>query len=207
MRNMDFIYIQAEDMITTDRKDISLETIAKVVGNTRKTTNLVKKMRVGILEQEQDQLIIHITDVIDALHQGFPETLVQNIGSNDTIVRWKKQQEKSKTIWQIAKILLVCVVVFFGAAFTVMAFHNDIGIEDIFKRTYEIITGRESDGATILEFTYSIGLLWGIVYFFHRFGRKAATTDPTPIEVAMRTYEKEVNEAIVENDARKRSKE
>ena len=93
MRNMDFIYIQAEDMVTTDRKDISLETIAKVVGNTRKTTNLVKKMRVGILEQEQDQLIIHITDVIDALHQGFPETLVQNIGSNDTIVRWKKQRD------------------------------------------------------------------------------------------------------------------
>ena len=43
-----------------------------------------------------------------------------------------------------------------------------------------------------MEIPYSIGLAVGIVIFFNHFGKKMLTTDPTPIEVQMTTYEEEV---------------
>ena len=51
-----------------------------------------------------------------------------------------------------------------------MAFHNDIGINKVFVKVYEMISGQASDGFTILEVTYSIGLAVGIIVFFNHIG-------------------------------------
>lgn len=79
-----------------------------------------------------------------------------------------------------------------------MAFHNDIGINKVFVKVYEMISGQASDGFTILEVTYSIGLAVGIIVFFNHIGGRRITKDPTPIEVEMRIYEDDVNNALVE---------
>ena len=63
--------------------------------------------------------------------------------------------------WQQGlKIALVSLVSFFGTAFTIMAYHNDIGIRDVFAELYLIVMGTESDGFTVLEVFYSIGLAY-----------------------------------------------
>ena len=90
---------------------------------------------------------------------------------------------------------LICL---FGSAFTIMAFHNDIGISDVLARIYEMVTGTSSDGYTALEISYSIGLAIGIIVFYNHVGGKRLTSDPTPLEVEMRNYERDVNQAIVE---------
>lgn len=79
-----------------------------------------------------------------------------------------------------------------------MAFHNDIGISDVFIRVYEMVMDEPSDGITILEISYSIGLASGIILFFNHIGGRRITKDPTPIEVEMRIYEDQVNNALVE---------
>ena len=79
-----------------------------------------------------------------------------------------------------------------------MAFHNDIGISDVFIRVYEMVMDEPSDGITILEISYSIGLASGIILFFNHIGGRRITKDPTPIELEMRIYEDQVNNALVE---------
>ena len=79
-----------------------------------------------------------------------------------------------------------------------MAYHNDIGISDVFARIYELVTGQTSDGCTALEVSYSIGLAAGIIAFYNHVGGKRMSADPTPLEVEMRNYERDVNQAIVE---------
>ena len=79
-----------------------------------------------------------------------------------------------------------------------MTFHNDIGIVRVFGQIYEMITGRGSDGVTALEISYSIGLALGIIVFFNHIGGRRITKDPTPIEVEMRVYENDVNQALAE---------
>ncbi len=58
--------------------------------------------------------------------------------------------------------------------------------------------GQPAPGYTILEFTYSIGLALGIIVFFNHIGGRRITKDPTPIEVEMRNYERDVNDALIE---------
>ena len=95
-------------------------------------------------------------------------------------------------------MVFVAAVSFFGTGFTIMAFHNDIGINKIFSKVYEQVMGYASDGYSIIEVSYSIGLAVGLILFFNHIGGRRITKDPTPIEVEMRVYETDVNKALIE---------
>ena len=74
---------------------------------------------------------------------------------------------------------------------------------ELFAQVYEQCTGAVSDGYTILEISYSLGLSVGIILFFNHFAGKKITMDPTPLEVQMKQYEQDVNTAIIQENSRK----
>ena len=84
-----------------------------------------------------------------------------------------------------------------------MAFNNDVDTTKLFQQIYQLVTGTTTDGFTILEVSYSIGLTIGILVFFNHFGKKRFTVDPTPLEVQMRLYENDIQTTLVENASRK----
>ena len=84
-----------------------------------------------------------------------------------------------------------------------MTFNNDVGIPEVFAQVYRLVMGEESNGFTILEIMYSIGIAVGILVFYNHFGGKRITKDPTPIEVQMRLYEDDVNSTLIEGCNRK----
>ena len=84
-----------------------------------------------------------------------------------------------------------------------MSFNNDVNLTGMFSQIYELLTGRSSDGFTILELTYSIGLAAGILIFFNHFGRKKFSVDPTPMEVEMRLYETDIQDTLINSSSRK----
>ena len=108
---------------------------------------------------------------------------------------------------EILKVIFVSGITFFGTAFTIMAFHNDIGIDGVFTMAYEQVMGEQSSHYTVLEFCYSIGLAVGIIVFFNHIGGRRITKDPTPIEVEMRVYEEQVNKALIETASREGKEE
>lgn len=101
------------------------------------------------------------------------------------------------------KAAFVCLITFFGTAFAIMTFNNDVSVEDLFARIYQQITGEVSNGFTALEISYSAGIGFGVLFFFNHFGRRKITEDPTPMQVQMRLYEDNVNKTIVEDINRK----
>lgn len=101
------------------------------------------------------------------------------------------------------KTVILCILIFFGAAFTIMAFNNDVGVTDVFAKFYQQITGMESNGITELEICYSIGLAVGIIVFFNHVGHKKITHDPTPIQIEMRKYETDLDTAFINNAERR----
>lgn len=90
------------------------------------------------------------------------------------------------------------MVSFFGTAFTIMAYHNDIGINEVFTEVYRLVMAAEPDGPNVLEISYSIGLAAGIIVFFNHVGGRRLTKDPTPLEVAMRKYELDVDMTLID---------
>ena len=57
-----------------------------------------------------------------------------------------------------------------------------------------------------MEVSYSIGLAVGILVFYNHFGPKKLSKDPTPIEVEMRKYETEINQALIDGYNRQEGK-
>ena len=135
--------------------------------------------------------------LMELIEKECPEVSVENLGENATLIELVNVN-KHKGAMQWLKMIFVAAISFFGTSFTIMAFHNDISINKIFSRVYELVMGYPTDGYSILEVSYSIGLAAGIILFFNHIGGRRITKDPTPIEVEMRVYEMDVNKALIE---------
>ena len=84
-----------------------------------------------------------------------------------------------------------------GSSFAIMTFSTDVDTANLFSKIYTQFTGEIATGPTILEFTYSVGIGIGVVFFFNHFGKGKLTQDPTPVEVQMRLYEDDVNKTLI----------
>ena len=130
---------------------------------------------------------------------------VNNVGEVDFIIAYQPPTPPMYA-WQWAKTLFVCAVCFCGAAFAIMSFNNDSGVTEVFGEVYRLVMGQESNGFTVLEIGYSIGLALGIVIFFNHVAAFKLNTDPTPLEVEMRLYEDNISKTLIAENGRKESK-
>lgn len=168
-------------------------------GNWTNTSNSGKKQESeGIFGKSniRKRVVVSALKLVSLVEEACPGVLVEVIGETDVVIEYTPQ--KKRGIGQWLKIVMVCLVCFFGTAFTIMAYHNDVGIRDVFAEVYRIVTHREAQGINPLEVSYSIGLAAGILIFFNHIGNLKLTKDPTPIEVSMKNYEKDVNKSLVE---------
>ncbi len=147
-------------------------------------------------------VVVSVLKIMEQIHKDYPELEISNEGETDFIIEYVPFPEKPEWV-NITKTIVLCILIFFGAAFTIMAFNNDVGVGDVFAKFYHQVTGMESDGVTELEICYSIGLSFGILIFFNHVGRKKITHDPTPIQIEMRKYESDLDTAFIENAGRK----
>jgi stage V sporulation protein AA len=157
-------------------------------------------------EGKANRIVVCATKLIALMEEVDSSITVEMIGEVDVLLE-KVQRSKHKDARMLGKVVLVCFVTFFGTAFTVMAYHNDIGIDSVFQQVHRIVLGKESTGINILEISYSLGLAIGIFVFFNHVGKRKITKDPTPIEVAMRNYERDVNDALIETAGREGKEE
>lgn len=196
------LYLKADRNIEVFCDDVYLKDIGKVNCKDKHITAKVKAMKVYHFTDSKDpRTVVSILKIIEEIEKLCPGVTVSSLGEADIIVE-KVNVNAHKGPWVWAKIAFVALISFFGTAFTIMAFHNDINIQKVFSTFHEIVTGTPSDGFTVLEVCYSIGLAIGIIVFFNHVGGRRITKDPTPIEVAMRTYENDVNTTLIETAGR-----
>lgn len=153
-------------------------------------------------KQKNQMKVFSILKVIELIHEDYPNVDVSNEGEKDFIIEYIPNPKKPKLI-NAVKTAGLFIIIFFGAAFSIMAFNNDIAVDDIFAKFYYQVMGTPSDGVTEIEICYSIGLAIGITLFFNHVGKKKITPDPTPMQVEMRKYEKDIDTTFIENAERK----
>lgn len=194
----EIVYLKAERNVEVLEDDVFLKDIAKIYcanGNIAAKVKAIKVHRFS--EAEPKRQVLGILKIIEMIQQACSNVTVENVGETDVLVE-RVNVDKHKGAIQWLKVAFVACISFFGTAFTIMAFHNDVGITKVFGKVYELVMGQPSPGYSILEVAYSIGLAVGIIVFFNHIGGRRITKDPTPIEVEMRIYEKDVNDALVE---------
>lgn len=197
----DILYLKAERSIKIENKEVKIKNIAKIECTNCQILNKVKELIIlTIKDKTNNKYVISVLKIIELIHGIYPELEINNVGEMDFVIEYV--QQKKNLLLEYIEVLLICLIVFTGAAFTIMTFNNDVAVERLFAQVYSIIMNEKTSGFTILEMSYSIGLGAGILVFYNHIGRRKLTTDPTPIQVEMRIYEDEVNTALIKNYTR-----
>lgn len=193
----EILYIQTEKNVEVYNPQVYLQDVAKLTCSDRKVLqrNQVRKV-FTIPEGKPGRYVISAADLVAAVEEEEQNVDVTHIGEADFVVTYEAGMQPA--VWlSWAKTLFVCVLTFFGGAFSIMTFNTDVDTSGLFFKLYRQFTGNISTGNTILELGYSLGIGLGVVAFFNHFGHKKLTQDPTPMEVQMRVYEDDVNKTLI----------
>lgn len=200
--SMPVLYMKLEKDYRSSHKDVYLKDCASVYCADHLLQAKADNVKLYHFQKES-MVVIDVTYIISKVTKVIPDIEINSLGETDIILeciqtRRKEEKKKEKT-GRIIKILMVSAISLIGSMYTIMAYHNDVGISEIFARTCKIMTGSEKEGILVLEMSYSLGLGLGIVYFYNHIWNKRLTKDPTPIEVEMKLYERDVDSTIVDN--------
>lgn len=199
MASCDTAYIKIGSNILVHKQDVFFSDIGSVECSDQWLRSKIRAIKVYSFRQHGNA-VMSVLKIVQLIHEIDPQITVVNEGESDFILEYRPKQVND---WgQKIKAAVVCVLIFFGAAFTISAFHNDIGITDVFEKFYEQVTGMKKPEVSVLDIFYSVGLAVGNLVFFNHVGRKKLTHDLTPIQVQMRKYEKDVDTAFMENASR-----
>ena len=149
--------------------------------------------------------VVDFNDIVKAVHRNYPDITLINTGEISTLIEFA-DKKKENIAFTFLKIAFVCAVLFTGASTAIMSFHSDAQIYKVFEKYTELFLGENGD-VKIIEISYSAGLAAGIIVFFNHIGGRKLTDDPTPIQVEMYKYEKDVTETMVNNISEKEEKQ
>lgn len=197
--------MQTEKNVKVTKEEVYLEDVAKVSGSDQAQVARCRRLKVKQLPKEKyGRYTLDAIELVQLIEQKEAGTDVTHMGEPKFLVTYEKgTREVSFFIW--VKVFLVCLIVFFGTAFSIMTFHMDVDIPVLFHHVYYQITGQVSDGFTVLEVSYSIGIGIGVLFFFNHFGKFRASRDPTPMEVEMWSYEDQISDTVIERESREES--
>ncbi|MCL2387010.1 MAG: stage V sporulation protein AA [Defluviitaleaceae bacterium] len=150
--------------------------------------------------------LIGVTDVIKRIGKDFPNATINNVGETDTWVHCVNGKRKDKPFLIWLRVAAVSVILMVGAATAIMSFHTDGQVSKVFENYHRMIYGETQSNPPLMVISYSVGLAVGIFIFYNHFLGRKLTDDPTPIEVEIETYEKEITEAMVDMMERRERK-
>lgn len=214
MKNQ-IVYLKAEKNIKIKKQKVYLGDILKMSCNNNILTEKLKVVLIydftkrnkpkGIKNKNDSgqrgndsRAVISLLKVIEEIHKVAADVEVVSLGENDIVIEYIGDKQ-DRPVTTILKIIFVSLICFFGTAFTIMAFHNDIDVTGLFEEIYGLLGQNYSGGLGPLELGYSIGLSVGIIVFYNHLGKRRITKDPTPLEVEMRIYEDDVNQTLIDN--------
>lgn len=201
----DTLYIQTDMNILIKHPHVYLQDIARLSCSNFKVLNRLRVLPVANLNPDTPgRYTMSVMDLVDLIQKKEPDLDITPLGELSFILTYQPPG-KPQMIFEILKVVFISLASFFGAAFSIMTFNTDADVGTLFKQIYQQVTGNVSNGFTILEISYSIGLAAGVLFFFNHFGRKKFSADPTPMQVQMRQYEDNVNTTLLEESSRKAS--
>ncbi len=196
------VYLKCDRSAEVQSQDVFLKDVAEVRCQDKVLSAKLKSIKVHHFPPDGGKrCVISCLKLVKLMEEVCSEIEVQVVGETDVLVEWTNVN-RHKGWQQWIKAAVVCLISFFGTAFTIMAYHNDVGINDVFTEVYRMCMGAEPGGLNTLEVAYSVGLAAGIIVFFNHIGGRRLTKDPTPVEVSIKNYETDVDKTLIEQAGR-----
>ena len=196
------LYVKIEQNTLVSNTKVFLQDIATLYSeDARMVHELNKVLFFQIKEKIDKKYVCSIMRVVELVEKRFPGTEIINMGEKDFIISYKHPQKTNRFLSSF-KVVVVCLIIGIGAAFSIMTFNEDVSVGKILSKSYNWIVGEDAKQNGIVELAYSIGLPIGICVFFNHYTKRGLREDPTPVQVEMRIYEEDVNKALIKNASR-----
>lgn len=196
--NPERVYMKIEQHSEVEHKEVKLSDVAQLYCNDQEIVDELGEMILLHIESTiPAKYCFSIMRVVNLILEKYPGIEIVNLGETDFIISYIKHRKKHP-VWEYMKVAVVCIMIFFGGAFSIMTFNTDVSLQEVFDHAYELVMGHGKEGGSILEVSYSIGLPVGIIVFYNHFSHKKRNSDPTPIQIEMRKYEADTNAALLQ---------
>ena len=195
------VYVKPERCSVISKKQVLVEDAVTLFGNDKQLIRSLKKeILLTVQDGKAQKHAFSVLKLFEILSMQHKDVEWVNVGEEEFIVEYKPPK-KISLAWEVLKTAFVCLAVFFGAAFTIMTFNQDVAVADVFRMMEDLVFGPDVE-SQVIEIAYSVGLPIGVILFFNHFSKVKIDSDPTPLQVQMRLYEENVNKAVIENASR-----
>ncbi|MBQ2744813.1 MAG: stage V sporulation protein AA [Lachnospiraceae bacterium] len=192
------VYLKITLSAKVHKPQVTVGDVAKVYCQDKALLNKIKTLNIYTFHNPKENRVIYsAVKVIEIITENCPSINISHIGEPDFVLEYEPINKKN-IIPAWVNVSICSIIMFFGAAFAIMTFNTDVSISKLFSDIYADITGQNNNGFSILEISYSVGLGLGIIIFYNHFGKRRLSKDPTPIELEMRSYETDIETALVD---------
>lgn len=179
-------------------KEVKLKHIAYI-----STTSLLKKRLEDtsvyrITKKDKNIVIIDSFLIIDHFNQTFKGIEFQLVGPTQTIIR-VNDNRKSPSILIVS---FVWLLLFVGAAMTIMNFHYDVSMQEVQQKLHYLLTGEHNEYPLWIQIPYSFGLGIGMLLFFNHWFNKRFNEEPSPLEVEIYNYQQDLDNYLNHHENR-----
>ncbi|SET54839.1 stage V sporulation protein AA [Paenibacillus sp. NFR01] len=196
------IYIQLKARITVPKgKAIYLRDVADWIAEPEWKERLKSVLLQQPKQTDGNLILIDLLSIIPKIKEQAPDAEIQLIGEGRCIVQIEGRVTRKPSI---ALFVLVWLLLFFGSALTIMNFHADVSMQEVHVRIVEMLTGRRDEHPYLFQVAYSLGIGFGMVIFFNHLFKKKWNEEPTPLEVEMFLYQKNIDQFVVHEEYAKR---
>ncbi|USK58681.1 stage V sporulation protein AA [Peribacillus asahii] len=194
---MDLIYLRMRNRVhVKQNQQVRLKDIAKIIGEDRQVKKIEEGVLLTVKKEDKNIIIIDLIEVIEVIQAVDPSIEIQTFGPSQTIIEVIYEKQKVSFLAFAAVWLLL----FIGAAMTIMNFHVDVSMGEVHQRLFAIITGIEDKKPLLIQIPYSFGLGIGMILFFNHFFKKRFNEEPSPLEVEMFNYQQDLDQYVIMNE-------
>lgn len=196
------VYLKIPLRVIVKNQSITVKDIATIYCKDSLLKDKVDKIEVIHVEgNKKQQYAVSVMKIIELITEVDERLTVVNLGEEEFLIDYMPSNYVNKFL-EYSKTLFVAFIIFFGAAFSIMTFDTDVSVSTVFNNVYHLVMGTSGKGQGIVELAYCLGLPIGIFVFFNHFSMRKVRKDPTPIQIEMRKYEKDIEGALLSNASR-----
>jgi stage V sporulation protein AA len=200
------LYMRIRERIAARPGDLLTVGLIAEIATDPEVEDQVAQIPVGTVQGPLGSLqVISTLDVIKAIRKTNPDLRVFPFGPAAVIISVDGPKKQSN-LWSLLYFALIWLLLFIGAGMALMNFHADVGMAQVHRTIYRLLTGRSVLYPLPMQAAYSIGVGLGMAVFFNQLSRRRRA-EPSPLEVEIDCYLENVNKHIIHRAQRQGSKE
>ena len=128
------LYLKVDRNVQVHDKYVTIGDLAQILCTDKQTENLVKTIKVPqATNGKPGRHTMSVMELIERIQEEVSGLEINNIGEYDFLVTYEAEKQPGRVL-SYAKTIFVAALSFFGAAFTIMTFNNDVDIPKLFAQ-------------------------------------------------------------------------